>query len=161
MNKNPDNYCNPSFPESDLSDTMLSCYCPNNRKGTYIKKSDRSTEWARHCDDDATHNAGIRKALANRMFSFCESWCLFDFDNPMSTAWMWDPWNKCWSDQASEPSGDVDHSLYCNSVIRDPHTVEMQYILSRQEMACPGNAAPTNAPVVIGATDYAWVMGAE
>jgi len=137
MNKPPADYCNPSFVEGDLTDEMLLCYCPNNRKGVYNKNVQRTETTAVSCDSDADQTLKIRKALANRMFDMCESWCLFDFDAPLEDAWFWDPWNTCWRAQAAD-----EPTLYCNSVIRDPYTPEIQYVVSRTTQACGVAPAP-------------------
>jgi len=123
-------YCNPYFESEDLNDVMLNCYCPNNRKGYYTKKVQRTVENTRFCGNDSSVDDRIRKAQANRMFHLCENWCLFETLNPAQESWYWDPWKKCWRETYS---GVGPHSSYCDRVIRNPDTIEMRFIYSRSE----------------------------
>merc|ERR1719336_597574 len=155
-------YCNPSFEASELSDAMLDCYCPNNRKGFYTKKVTRSVEYSRYCGDDSVEDAEIQLASANRMFHMCENWCLFSATAPMSKSWYWNPWNTCFREQWAG-AGEI-HSTYCFKVIRDPYTVEMQYINYRAQMMCNVDelaAPPTESPITNPPAGAAWYVGAE
>jgi len=125
--------CYPYFEAGDLNEVMLSCYCPNNRKGSYTKKVKRTVTNTRFCGSDSEVDSRIQKAQANRMFHLCENWCLFNTDDPEAESWYWDPWQTCWREQY----GGVDmHMSYCNRVIRSPDTIEMQFINHRTSMFC-------------------------
>jgi len=127
-------YCNPYFEADDLNNTMLNCYCPNNRKGFYTKKVKRTAANTRFCGNDAEVDTRVKKAQANRMFHLCENWCLFETADPMAEAWYWDPWKVCFREQRMEVGV---HMSYCNRVIRSPDTIEMQFINRRVELQCP------------------------
>jgi len=90
-----EDYCNPYFEAEDLSEMMLSCYCPNNRKGFYTKKVKRTVENTKFCDEEdpnlADINMRIKHAQANRMFHLCENWCLFNTFKPEQESWYWNP----------------------------------------------------------------------
>jgi len=126
-------YCNPSFEAVDLTQVMLDCYCPNNRKGSYTKKVKRTVNNTRFCGNDTQVDDMIRKAQANRMFHLCENWCLFQTEDPSSESWYYDPWNSCWREQYVE--GDT-HMTYCSRVIRNPNTIEMQFVNDRKLKFC-------------------------
>merc|ERR1719193_1011635 len=55
------NYCNPYFEADDLNDTMLDCYCPNNRKGFYTKKVKRTVAKTRFCGNDTEVDTRVKK----------------------------------------------------------------------------------------------------
>jgi len=139
-------YCNPYFEAEDLSDVMLNCYCPDNRKGFYTKKVKRTVNNTRFCDDDATVDERIKKAQANRMFHLCENWCLFETINPQSENWYWDPWKVCWRETYS---GAGMHRSYCDRVIRNPDSIELNFINYRSEnfLSCGASEYPTSAPI--------------
>merc|ERR1719499_2093743 len=133
-----DEYCNPSFEAHELSDAMLNCYCPNNRKGFYTKKVHRTVAATRFCGaDDGSINARIREAQANRMFHLCENWCLFNTQHPRQESWYHDPWQQCWREQYA---GVGTHRSYCFRVIRDPMTIEQVFIDARSANMCGVNA---------------------
>merc|ERR1719415_312312 len=46
-------YCNPYFEAKDLNEAMLKCYCPNNRKGFYTKRVQRTLNNTRFCGNDS------------------------------------------------------------------------------------------------------------
>jgi len=115
--------CNPQFEAKDLSEDMLNCYCPNNRKGSYTKKVKRTVDNTRFCGDDVEVDVRIQKAQANRMFHLCENWCLFHTDVPKAESWYWDPWQACWREQYA--------GSYCSRVIINPDTIEMQFVTHR------------------------------
>merc|ERR1719245_800468 len=157
-------YCNPFFEAADLNAEMLECYCPNNRKGTYTKKVKRTVPNTRYCGADPTGEIGerIRKAQANRMFHLCENWCLFETHNPQTESWYWNPWHTCWREQYA---GIGTHRSYCNRVIRDPMTIEQQFINHRSDNFCKKNPIsgdveqiiteePTGSPVTFSSTWY-------
>jgi len=149
------NYCNPYFESEDLSNVMLNCYCPNNRKGFYTKKVQRTVENTRFCDNDSIVEERIRKAQANRMFHLCENWCLFDTLNPEQESWYWDPWKKCWRETYS---GVGPHRAYCDRVIRNPDSIELKFVNHRSQnfLSCNGTRTPTSAPVEDSNTT--WVL---
>merc|ERR1719436_1985826 len=62
----------------------------------------------------------------------------------MAEAWYYDPWNQCFRDQ--DAAGAMGHDRYCYDVIRDPYTIEMQYIEFRAQKFC----APELGPVQTG-----------
>jgi len=139
-------YCNPYFESEDLNDTMLSCYCPDNRKGSYTKKVRRTVNNTRFCDNDSSVDERIRKAQANRMFHLCENWCLFNTLKPVQESWYWDPWKTCWRETYS---GRGAHRAYCDRVIRNPDSIELKFINARSEniLSCNGTETPTKSPV--------------
>jgi len=139
--------CNPYFNASDLNDTMLSCYCPNNRKGSYTKKVKRTVSNTRYCGSDAEMDERIKLAHANRMFHLCENWCLFNTLNPEQESWYWDPWNTCWYETYSGPGA---HRAYCDRVIRNPDSIELQFVNRRAQNFISCNKTmipPTLSPV--------------
>jgi len=148
------NYCNPYFEAEDLSDVMLNCYCPNNRKGFYTKKVQRTVNNTRYCGSDEEADERIKKAQANRMFHLCENWCLFETENPQRESFYWDPWKKCWRETYS---GTGAHKSYCDRVIRNPHSIEMQFLNYRSEnfLSCGVSPSPSSAPI---ADSYVWVL---
>jgi len=137
-------YCNPYFQAEDLTDEMLSCYCPNNRKGVYTKKVKRIVNNTRFCDNDSSVDERIKLAQANRMFHLCENWCLFETHNPEQENWYWDPWKQCWRETYS---GKGVHRAYCDRVIRNPDSIELQFLNHRREHFCSKTEAPTSSPV--------------
>merc|ERR1711920_936948 len=139
-----DDTCNPFFEAEDLTDEMLECYCPNNRKGFYTKKVKRTVNNTRFCDDDAGVDERIRKAQANRMFHLCENWCLFGPHHPEQENWYWDPWKQCWRETYAARGT---HRAYCDRVIRNPDSIELQYINHRSNHFCDASKPPTYAPV--------------
>jgi len=149
-----DDYCNPYFHEHELTDVMLNCYCPNNRKGFYTKKVVRTEAASRYCGtepDDMPVTKRIRNAQANRMFHLCENWCLFNTETPRTESWYHDPWNECWREQYA---GVGTHRSYCFRVIRDPMTIEQFFIDTRADRMCttdsegmPWTNTPTQSPV--------------
>merc|ERR1719462_585343 len=144
--KNSD-YCNPSFEAADLTQVMLDCYCPNNRKGSYTKKVKRTVSNTRYCGSDAEMDERIKLAHANRMFHLCENWCLFNTLNPEQESWYWDPWNTCWYETYS---GIGAHRAYCDRVIRNPNSIELQFVNRRAEnfISCSNTKIPpTESPV--------------
>jgi len=128
-------YCNPYFEADDLSDVMLNCYCPNNRKGFYTKNVVRTVAATRFCgsDPDGSITKRIREAQANRMFHLCENWCLFNTQAPRTESWYHDPWQQCWREQYA---GIGTHRSYCYRVIRDPYTIEQLFIDTRASNMC-------------------------
>jgi len=138
------NYCNPYFQAEDLTDEMLSCYCPNNRKGVYTKKVKRIVNNTRFCDNDSVVDERIRLAQANRMFHLCENWCLFETYNPEQENWYWDPWKQCWRETYS---GTGVHRAYCDRVIRNPDSIELQFLNHRRAHFCGVTEQPTSSPV--------------
>jgi len=140
------NYCNPYFEAEDLNPVMLNCYCPNNRKGFYTKKVQRTVNNTRFCDNDTTVDQRIKKAQANRMFHLCENWCLFETINPEKENWYWDPWKMCWRETYS---GTGVHRSYCDRVIRNPDSIELKFMSYRSEnfLSCDASEYPTAAPV--------------
>merc|ERR1712203_988584 len=147
------NACNPYFEAADLNEVMLNCYCPNNRKGSYTKKVKRTVNNTRFCGDDNEVDMRIQKAQANRMFHLCENWCLFLTDDPEAESWYWDPWKTCWREQYA---GVGAHMSYCSRVIRNPDTVEMQFLTHRSTMC--RSEKPTEAPSTLAST---WYMAKE
>jgi len=147
-------YCNPYFEAEDLSDAMLNCYCPNNRKGFYTKKVKRTVSNTRYCGSDDEADERIRKAQANRMFHLCENWCLFETENPQRESFYWDPWKKCWRETYS---GTGVHRSYCDRVIRNPDSIEMKFLNYRSEnfLSCGVSPTPSSAPIV---DPYVWVL---
>jgi hypothetical protein len=140
------NYCNPYFEAGKLNPDMLNCYCPNNRKGFYTKKVQRTVNNTRYCGDDTSVDQRIKKAQANRMFHLCENWCLFETLNPEKESWYWDPWVKCWRETYS---GTGAHRSYCDRVIRNPDSIELKFVNSRSDnfLSCGASEHPTEAPV--------------
>merc|ERR1719233_2714384 len=126
--------CNPHFEAGDLNEVMLNCYCPNNRKGFYTKKVKRTVENSRFCGNDTEVDIRIQKAQANRMFHLCENWCLFLTEDPEAESWYYDPWKACYREQFATGSGA--HRSYCNRVIIDPETIEIQFIHNRVRLSC-------------------------
>jgi len=126
--------------------TILDCYCPNNRKGSYTKKVKRTVENTRYCGDDTNVDERIKMAQANRMFHLCENWCLFNTLNPEQESWYWDPWNTCWYETYS---GRGAHRGYCDRVIRNPDSIELQFVNRRADnfISCDKTRTPTEAPV--------------
>jgi len=145
--------CNPYFEAEDLSDDMLNCYCPNNRKGYYTKKVKRTFNNTRFCGDDPEIEMRIQKAQANRMFHLCENWCLFLTDDPAAESWYWDPWKTCFREQYA---GVGEHMAYCTRVIRNPDTVEMQFVIHRSTVC--QNEKPTEVPSVLASS---WFIAIE
>jgi len=125
-------YCHTQFEADDLNDVMLNCYCPNNRKGFYTKRVKRTVENTRFCGNDNDVNLRIQKAQANRMFHLCENWCLFETEDPEAESWYWDPWKTCWREQYGEDG----HNGYCSRVIKNPDTIEMQFINHTRNLFC-------------------------
>jgi len=150
-------FCNPYFGEDELTDEMIRCYCPNNRKGFYTKRVYRAVETTKFCGNDPEMDSKIRHATANRMFHLCENWCLFDVFDPLSEAWYYDPWQGCFREQYM--GAGENHDTYCWKNIRDPFTVEMQFIAYRSSKFCGMTGSPTGAPVANVAGS--WVLGAE
>jgi len=137
--------CNPYFKE--LNATILDCYCPNDRKGFYTKKVKRTVENTRYCGNDESMDERIKLAQANRMFHLCENWCLFNILNPEQESWYWDPWNTCWYETYS---GIGAHRAYCDRVIRNPNSIELQFVNRRAEnfISCSNTKIPpTESPV--------------
>jgi len=145
------NYCNPFSQAEDLTDEMLSCYCPNNRKGVYTKKVKRTVNNTRFCDNDSSVDERIRLAQANRMFHLCENWCLFETYNPEQENWYWDPWKQCWRETYS---GRGVHRAYCDRVIRNPDSIELQFLNHRRAHFCDVTGQPTSSPVPDVNTTY-------
>jgi len=143
------NACNPYFEAGALNDAMLNCYCPNNRKGYYTKKVKRTINNTRFCGDDPAVDMRIQKAQANRMFHLCENWCLFLTDDPEAESWYWDPWKTCFREQYA---GVGEHMSYCTRVIRNPDTIEMQFLIHRSTVC--QNEKPTEAPSVLASSWY-------
>jgi len=137
-------YCNPFSQAEDLSDEMLNCYCPNNRKGFYTKKVKRTVNNTRFCDNDTTVDERIQTAQANRMFHLCENWCLFDPLQPEQENFYWDPWKQCWRETYSARGS---HRAYCDRVIRNPNSIELRYIKHRSTHFCGSPKPPTSSPV--------------
>jgi len=132
------NHCHPKFAAADLSDDMLNCYCPNNRKGFYTKRVKRTVQNTRFCNMDEVAdvdeiNERIKLAHANRMFHLCENWCLFNMEDPTSESWYWNPWKKCWRKQDNSPGP---HASYCQRVITGPETIEQTFINERAKKFC-------------------------
>jgi len=144
-------FCYPHFEAKDLNETMLDCYCPNNRKGFYTKKVRRTVENTRFCGDDSSVDERIKKAQANRMFHLCENWCLFETTNPEQESWYWDPWQTCWRETYSGTGG---HRAYCDRVIRNPDSIELKYVNFRAENLCDATSTPTKSPVLDMNTTY-------
>lgn len=145
--------CNPYFEAEDLSPVMLNCYCPNNRKGYYTKKVKRTVANTRFCGNNSEVDRRIQKAQANRMFHLCENWCLFLTDDPEAESWYWDPWKSCFREQYA---GVGVHMSYCSRVIRNPDTIEMQY-LNHRSTVCQ-KEIPTESPSLL---DSNWYMAIE
>jgi len=139
-------YCNPHFTSEDLNETMLTCYCPDNRKGSYTKKVKRTVNNTRSCGDDYSMDERIKYAQANRMFHMCENWCLFNALNPELESWYWDPWKTCWRETYS---ADGVHRGYCDRVIRNPDSIELKFVNDRSSklLSCNITRTPTEAPV--------------
>jgi len=138
--------CHPYFEASKLNEIMLECYCPNNRKGSYTKKVKRTVENTRYCGDDSSVDERIKLAQANRMFHLCENWCLFNTLNPEQESWYWDPWKTCWYETYS---GRGAHRGYCDRVIRNPDSIELQFVNRRADnfLSCDKTMTPTEEPV--------------
>jgi len=149
-------YCNPFFEAEDLEQTMIDCYCPNNRKGFYTKKVKRTVANTRFCGSDADTDRRIQQAQANRMFHLCENWCLFNTFKPEQESWYWNPWRKCWREQYA---GTGMHRSYCNRVIRNPDTIEQYFINYRRDNFCaPRTPMPTGRPSDLG---FRWFLAQE
>merc|ERR1719510_1368371 len=156
-----EDYCNPFFEAEDLEQTMIDCYCPNNRKGFYTKKVKRTVANTRFCGSDADTDKRIQQAQANRMFHLCENWCLFNTFKPEQESWYWNPWLRCWREQYA---GTGMHRSYCNRVIRNPDTIEQYFINERTKLFCdttgtnngnePFTQIPTGAPSEFVTTWY-------
>jgi len=155
--------CNPYFGADDISDVMLNCYCPNNRKGFYTKNVERTFLATRFCGADPSGDITdrIKNAQANRMFHLCENWCLFNTQNPRTESWYHDPWEDCWREQYA---GVGTHRSYCYRVIRDPFTIEQYFIDQRSANMCPmanadkgfGNNPNTPSPVMGPVGGISW-----
>lgn len=130
--------CNPYFGADDLSEVMLKCYCPNNRKGFYTKNVVRTVAATTFCGGDADVTERIKEAQANRMFHLCENWCLFNTQSPRTESWYHDPWEECWREQYA---GIGTHRSYCYRVIRDPFTIEQFFIDTRSSNMCSSGTA--------------------
>jgi len=150
--------CNPSIEAKHyLNDTtlntMLNCYCPNNRKGSYTKRVKRTVAATRYCYNDPSVEERIRKAQAHRMFHLCENWCLFDTLNPEQESWYWDPWKQCYRETYSAVGA---HTGYCDRVIRNPNSIEFQFVTYRKEHFCGVTEQPTSSPV--SASIITWTL---
>jgi len=145
--------CNPYFEAKHLNDTMLNCYCPNNRKGSYTKRVKRTEATTRYCYNDPSVEERIKKAQANRMFHLCENWCLFDTLNPEQESWYWDPWKQCYRETYSAVGA---HTGYCDRVIRNPNSIEFQFVTYRKEHFCGVTEQPTSSPV--SASIITWTL---
>lgn len=146
-----DKSCNPYFEAEDLNDTMLNCYCPNNRKGSYTKRVKRTVATTRYCYNDSSVEERIKKAQANRMFHLCENWCLFETLNPEQESWYWDPWKQCYRETYSAVGA---HTGYCDRVIRNPNSIEFQFVSYRKQHFCGVTEQPTSSPVSDGITTW-------
>merc|ERR1719357_804980 len=146
-------YCNPHFTSEELSETMLTCYCPNNRKGSYTKKVKRTINNTRSCGGDDRMDERIRYAQANRMFHLCENWGLFNTLNPALESWYWDPWKSCWRESYAARG---EHRGYCDRVIRNPNSIELKFVTERSKnlLSCDASMIPTQAPVSLDDTSY-------
>eukprot|EP00913_Durusdinium_trenchii_P014933 g14007.t1 len=71
-----------------LSETLMLSYCND------LGKTEDRTPHAKSCD--SALSGQVHKALANKMFSHCGAWCIFDFDEPDKVAFGWNPQGKCW-----------------------------------------------------------------
>jgi len=147
-------YCNPYFEAVELSDEMLNCYCPNNRKGFYTKKVKRTVNNTQFCYNDVNVTKRIQKAQANRMFHLCENWCLFETSNPEQENWYWDPWKQCFRETYSAVGV---HTGYCDRVIRNPDSIELKFVNYRKENFCKVTNTPTSSPVADSNTT--WILG--
>lgn len=74
--------------QSILSETLMLSYCND------LGKTEDRTPHAKSCD--SALSGQVHKALANKMFSHCGAWCIFDFDEPDKVAFGWNPQGKCW-----------------------------------------------------------------
>jgi len=158
--------CHPYFTAADLSDVMMNCYCPNNRKGFYTKKVTRTVASTTFCGQETNNEVSLRiqEAQANRMFHLCENWCLFNTQHPRIESWYYDPWQTCWREQYA---GVGMHRSYCFRVIRDPYTIEQFFIDRRSANMCSSNDSsgktnsdqPTQAPVAAGSSS--WYLAPE
>eukprot|EP00439_Symbiodinium_sp_Y106_P039251 s2341_g4.t2 len=79
--------CMPVAPS--LTNSVSLRYC----KTLSTNKEDRSEE-ARGCHESYTPY--VRRALANKMFSHCGAFCLYDFDQPGKVSYSYDTTRKCW-----------------------------------------------------------------
>jgi len=129
--KGGDDYCNPYFEAKDLTDVMLNCYCPNNRKGSYTKRVKRTVATTKYCYSDSIVDERIKKAQANRMFHLCENWCLFETSDPAQESWFWDPWKQCYRETYT-----VGNDGYCERAIRKPNSIEFKFIKFRTQNFC-------------------------
>ncbi|CAJ1450268.1 unnamed protein product [Effrenium voratum] len=80
-------------PKMAHSDATMLGYC-----GKLSFGDDKSVN-AKGCHDSYTGE--VQVALANKMFSHCQAWCIFDFTFPWYAAYGWDPQHKCWAKSES------------------------------------------------------------
>jgi len=114
----------------------------------------RTVDNTRFCGDDESVDERIKTAQANRMFHLCENWCLFETLNPEQESWYYDPWKKCYRETYS---GVGVHTSYCDRVIRNPNSIELQFVNERSKNLkdCQRvTSTPTEAPVEDTATTY-------
>ncbi|CAE7428907.1 unnamed protein product [Symbiodinium sp. CCMP2456] len=69
------------------SDALALTYCPEFQ----VNGADLG-RMAKACNSADTGK--VQKALANKMFTTCRDWCLYDFNQPVS--YRWQPVGSCW-----------------------------------------------------------------
>lgn len=79
--------CTPVAPK--LSEAVIYRYCEK----LSTNGEDRSPK-AKGCH--ASYTPYVRRSLANKMFSHCGAWCLYDYDQPDTVAYHWNSETSCW-----------------------------------------------------------------
>jgi len=121
------NQCIPRKHESELTTDVLGCYCES------TGRVDRTKDTAHFCTMDDTdvwneETARIRLALANRMFHTCNSWCLFDVDEPTTKFWLYNQFQRCYKRQGKKGQ--------CQRVV-DQNGAQINFVQERSASVCP------------------------
>ncbi|CAE7843573.1 unnamed protein product, partial [Symbiodinium microadriaticum] len=76
------------------SDALALTYCPELK----VNGVDLGSV-AKACNSADTGK--VQKALANKMFTTCGDWCIYDFDQPEKVSYRWHPAGSCWAASAA------------------------------------------------------------
>jgi len=109
---------------------LIYCHCPN---PLYWGFRDWSASAAVLCDDEG-HGLETRLylALANRAWSNCVNWCIYDVWQPGTYAWFWDRHKKCYHQRYNDDGSQT----VCSTIWHQANTPEYNDVKNYTDGFC-------------------------
>jgi len=81
----------------EWSEALMDQYCTVEQTKHTYKHYESVGRAAVPCDGFGDHTDDLLKSLANKLFTQCSAWCVYDFNSKGQVAWQWRNNEKCWN----------------------------------------------------------------